>query len=68
MVFVMAMVADKKPLASTPYLKKGWNRALSPTIGCSIRLWLDPFARAKSSLLLKMHGHSERELAGETVD
>ena len=43
----MVMVADKKPPASTPYLAHRRNRALSLTIGCSTRHWLDPFARVK---------------------
>ena len=64
----MAMVAGKKPHASTPYLARGRDGALSLTIGCSTRHSLDPFARAKSSLLSKTHGPSARELAGKTVD
>ena len=64
----MAMVTGKKPLASTPYLAQRRGRALSPAIGCSTRHWLDPFARVKSSLLLKIHGPSERELADKTAD
>ena len=65
---VMAMVAGKKPHASTPYLARGRDGALSLTIGCSTRHSLDPFARAKFSLLSKTHGPSARELAGKTVD
>ena len=65
---VMAMVADKKPPASTPYLAQRRDGALSSTIGFSIRHWLDSFARAKSSLLLKIHDPSKRELAGKTTD
>ena len=42
--------------------------ALSPTIGCSTRHWLDPFVRVKSSLWLKIHGPSDRELAKKTAD
>ena len=42
--------------------------ALSPTTGCSTRPWLDPFVRAKSSLWLKIHGPSDRELANKTAD
>ena len=61
MVCVMAMVAGKKPPAATPYLVQIRDGAISPTIGCSARLWLDPFAIAKFSLLLKTHGPSERE-------
>ena len=61
---VMAMVAGKKPHASTPYLARGRDGALSLTIGCSTRHSLDPFARAKFSLLSKTHGPSARELAG----
>ena len=64
----MAMVAGKKPLASTPYIAQRRDGALSLTIGCSTRHWLDPFARVKSSLLLKIHGPSERELADKTAD
>ena len=66
--FVMATVAGKKPPASTPYLAQRRDGALSLTIGCSTRHWLDPFARVKSSLLLKIHGPSERELADKTAD
>ena len=64
---VIAMVAGKKPPASTPYLAQRRDGALSLTIGCSTRPWLDPFARVKSSLLLKIHGPSERELAEKTA-
>ena len=64
----MAIVAGKKPPASTPYLAQRRDGALSPTIGCSTRHWLNPLARAKSSLLLKIHGPSERELADKTAD
>ena len=67
-VCVMAMVAGKKPLASTPYFKQRRDGALSPTIGCSTRHWFYPFARAKSSLSLKIHGPFERELADKTAD
>ena len=42
--------------------------ALSATIECSTRHWLDPFARAKFSLLLKKHDPSERALADRAVD
>ena len=65
---VMEMYACKKLPASSPYLAQRRNGALSLTIGCSTRHWLDPFARVKSSLLLKIHGPSERELANKTVD
>ena len=44
------------------------DEALYPTIGCSTRQWLDPFSREKSSLLLKIHDPSERELADKTAD
>ena len=64
----MAMVAGKKPPTSTPYLAQRRDGALSLTIGCSTRHWIDPFARVKSSLLLKIHGPSDRELADETAD
>ena len=63
----MAMVNGKKPPASTPYLAQRRDGALSFAIGCS-RHWLDPFVRAKSSLLLKIHGPSERELTDKTAD
>ena len=65
---VKAMVAGKKPPASTPYLAQIWDGALLLTIGCSTRYWLDPSARVNSSLLLKMHGPSERELADKMAD
>ena len=65
---VIAMVAGKKPSASTSYLAQRWDGALSLTIGCSTRHWLDLFARAKSSLLLKIHGPSGRELTDKTAD
>ena len=64
----MAIVAGKKPPASTPYLAQRRGGALSLTIGCSTRNWLDPFARVKSSLVLKIQGPSERELADKTAD
>ena len=60
---VMAMVTGKEPPVFTPYLAQRRNRALSLTIGCSTRHWPDPFARAKYSLFLKIHGLFERELA-----
>ena len=63
----MVMVAGKKPPASTPYLAQRWDGALLPTIRCSTRYWLDPFASAKSNLLMKIHGPSERELAEKTA-
>ena len=65
---VKAMVAGKKPPAFTSYLAQIWDGALSLTIGCSARHWLDPSAGANSSLLLKMHGPSDRELADKTAD
>ena len=40
----------------------------SPTIECSTRHWLDPFARAKSILSLETHGPSERELVDKAAD
>ena len=52
----MAMVAGRKPPASTPYLAQRRDGALSPIIGCSTRHWLDPFVKVKSSLWLKIHG------------
>ena len=64
----MVMIAGKKPLASTPYLAQRRDGALSLTIGCSTRHWHDPFARVKSSLWLKTHGPSDRELANKTAD
>ena len=64
---VMTMVADKKSPASTPCLAQRRDGALSLTIGCSTRHWLDPFARVKSSLFSKIHDPSERELADKTA-
>ena len=64
----MAINAGKKTPTSTPYLAQRRDGALSPTIGFSTRHWLDPFARAKSGLLLKIHGRFELELADETAD
>ena len=64
----MAMVAGKKPPASTPYLEQRRDGALSLTIECSTRHWLDPFVRVKSSLWLKIRGPSNRELANKTAD
>ena len=64
----MAMVAGRKPPASTPYLAQRRDGALSLTIGCSTRHWLDPFVRVKSSLWLKIHGPFDRELANRTAD
>ena len=64
----VAMVTGKNPPASTPYLAQRRDGELSLTIGCSTRRWLDPFVRAKSSLWLKIHGPSDRELANKTAD
>ena len=58
---VMAMVTGKKSHASTPFLAQRRDGALSPTVGCFTRHWLDPFARVKSTWLLKIHGLAERE-------
>ena len=58
----------QKISVSTPYLAQRRDGALLLTIGCSTKHWPDPFARVKSSLLLKIHGPSERELAVETAD
>ena len=63
----MAMVAGRKPPASKPYPAQRRDGALSLTIECSIRPWLDPFVRVKSSLLLKIHSPSDRELANKTA-
>ena len=65
---VVAMVSGKKPPVSTQYLAQTQDGALSLTIGYSTRYWPDPFARAKYSLLLKIHGPSERELVDKTTD
>ena len=65
---VMATVAGKKPPASTPYLAQRRDGALSLITGCSTKHWLDPFVRIKSSLWLKIHGPSDRELANKTAD
>ena len=64
----MAMVAGKKPLASTPYRAYRQDGALSLTTGCSTRHWLDPFVRGKSSFWLKIRGPSDREVANKTAD
>ena len=64
----MAMVDGKKPPASTPYLAQRRDGALSLIIGCSTKHWLDPFVRLKSSLWLKIHGPSDRELAYKMAD
>ena len=64
----MAMIVGKKTPVSTLYSAQRWDAALSPTIECSNRHWLDPFAREKFSLLLKTHGPSERDLEGKTED
>ena len=65
---VVEMVSGMKPPASTPYLVQRRDAALSPTIMFSTRHWLDPFARAKFSLLLKRRGPFERELTDKTAD
>ena len=64
----MAMVAGKKPLASTPYRAHRRDGALSLTTGCSTRHWLDPFVRVKSTSWLKNRGPSDKELANKTAD
>ena len=64
----MAMVDGKKPPASTPYLAQRRDGALSLIIGCSTKHWLDPFVRLKSSLWLKIHAPSDRELAYKMAD
>ena len=63
----MAMVAVKKPPASTPYLAQRRDGALSLTIGCSTRHWRNLLVRVKSSLWLKVHGSADKELANETA-
>ena len=55
----MVMVAGKKPTASALYPAQRRDDIISSTTECSTRHWLDPFARAKSSLLFKIHGLSE---------
>ena len=65
---VKAIVAGKKPPASTLYPAQRWDGSLSLTIGCSTRHWLDPSARTKSSLSLKTHGPPVRELVDKTAD
>ena len=64
----MAIVAGKTLPSSTPYLAQRRDGALSLTTGCSTRHWLDPFVRVKSSLWLKIHDPSDRELANKTAD
>ena len=58
---------ETTPLHAISCSKTRWS-TLSPTIGCSTRHWLDPFVRVKSSLWLKIHGPSDRELANKTAD
>ena len=53
---------------STPYLAQRRDGALSLTIGCSTEHWPNLFARAMYSLLLKIHGPSDRELVDKTAD
>ena len=65
---IKAMVAGKKPPVSTPYLTQRRGGAFSLAIGCPTRHCPDPFARAKSSLLLKIHDPSEIVLANKTAD
>ena len=65
---VTATVTGRKPPASTPYLAQRRDGALSLTIGCSTRHWLDPFVRVKSSFWLNIHGPSDKELANKTAD
>ena len=64
---VMAMVAGKKPPALTPYPAQKRDGALSPIFERSTRHWLNLFARAKYSLMLKTHGPPERGLADKTA-
>ena len=45
--------------------KTGWS---SFTHNRVLHHWLDPFARVKYSLLLNIHGPSERELADKMAD
>ena len=59
--YVVEMITGKKPPASTPYIGQRRDGALSLTIGCFTKHWLDPFARVKSSWSLKIHGLAERE-------
>ena len=49
----------------TPEEVQRRDGALSLTIGCSTRHRVNPFVRVKSSLWLKIHGPSDRELAGK---
>ena len=65
---IVAMVAGKKPPAFMPHLAQRRDGAPSLTIGCCTRHWLDPFARVKFNLLLKVRGPSEIELADKSVD
>ena len=65
---VMAMVTGKKSPTSTLYPAERRDGALSPTIECFTRHWLDTFARAKSSLSLKTNSPSERELVGKMAE
>ena len=64
----MAMVAGKKPPGCTLYSTQRRDGALSHTIECSTRHSLEPSARLKYSLRLRVYDPSERELADKTAD
>ena len=63
----MAVLAGKKPQAYTPYPAQRKDAALSLTIECCTKHWLDPFARTEFSLSLKTHGLSKGELADKAT-
>ena len=65
---VMIMAAGNKPPAFTLHPAQRPDGVLLPIIECFTGHWLDPFARANSSLSLKTRDPSERELAHNTVD
>ena len=58
----MAMVAGRKPPAFTPYLAHRRDGALSITIGCSTRHWLEV------QFVVEDICPSDRELANKTAD
>ena len=58
----MAILTGNRPPTFTLHPVQSRDGALSPTIECSTKDWLNSLARPKNSLSLKTHGPSEREL------
>ena len=61
----MAMVPGKRPPASSLYPAQRRDGALSPTMECSTRHWLDPSARAKFNFRRRHMAVPFRERASE---